>query len=300
MGWIAIFTDDPGWHGAELKRALAQRGFEARFVSLTEGRFALGPDAPGLRLADWPDLPLAAFVRGVPGGSLEQVVLCLDVLHALEALSIPVYNAGRGIERSVDKALTSVLLQRCGLNVPPTWVTRSTEQALTIAEAELARGHDLVSKPLFGSQGEGVRRLDKPSDLVWLNASGGIYYLQRFIPSLGEGYADIRVFVIAGRAVAAMRRQGRSFLNNLAQGGLGVAIPLERTLAEYAVAATRALALDYAGVDLIQDKQGCYWLIEVNGIPAWKGVQSACQLPITEFLVDDFIDRKLKLNEAAA
>ena len=38
MNQIAIFTDDPGWHGTRLKRAFAARGFDSCYVSLTACR----------------------------------------------------------------------------------------------------------------------------------------------------------------------------------------------------------------------------------------------------------------------
>jgi len=92
VGRIAIFTDDPGWHGKQLSLAFASRGYSCDYVSLTECRFAIEPGRhpiyiPGFEHA----LPDAAFVRGVPGGSLEEVVLYLDFLHALKAMGIPVY-----------------------------------------------------------------------------------------------------------------------------------------------------------------------------------------------------------------
>src|SRR3569833_2405640 len=69
------------------------------------------------------ELPDGVFVLGVPGGTLEQVILRLDFLHVLPLLGVPVYNSVRAIEKSVDKAMTSLLLHRAGIPTPPTWVT---------------------------------------------------------------------------------------------------------------------------------------------------------------------------------
>ena len=83
MGRIAIFTDDPGWHGRQLRTAFANHGYESDFVSLTECRFVIKAGKNPLYIPSFEhDLPDAAFVRGVPGGSLEEVVLYLDFLHA--------------------------------------------------------------------------------------------------------------------------------------------------------------------------------------------------------------------------
>jgi len=296
---IAIFTDDPGWHGKRLMQAFAEYDCRAEYVSLTECRLMLASGRlpvwiPGFDQA----LPDAAFVRGVPGGSLEEVVLYLDVLHALKLLGVPVYNDGRAIERSVDKGMTSFLLLRAGLPTPPTWVLGDPEAARRIAESELQHGHLLISKPLFGSQGEGIRRIEKMTDLFWLTSSRGVYYLQRFVHAAGEGYYDHRVFVINGRAVAAMRRRGKSWLNNVAQGADCEWIEASDELAELAVRATRTLEMDYAGVDIMLDRDGHYTVIEVNSVPAWKGLESVCAVNIAVLLVEDLLGRYLGLSRS--
>lgn len=295
MGRIAIFTDDPGWHGKQLRLAFANLGYNSDYVSLTQCSFTIEPgmnpiSIPGFQRA----LPDAAFVRGVPGGSLEEVVLYLDFLHALKILNVPVYNDGHAIERSVDKGMTSFLLHNAGLPTPLTWVLRNRDDALDIAENELKKGNLLISKPLFGSQGEGIRRIEKMTDLFWLTDSHGIYYLQRFVHCLGIGFSDNRVFVVNGQAVAAMRRRGKSWLNNVARGASCERVDLNDELANLAVKATTALAMDYAGVDIIQDKDGHYTVIEVNSIPAWKGLESVCDTSIAQVLADDLINRYVK------
>lgn len=295
MQRIAIFTDDPGWHGKQLQKAFADWGYQSCFVSLTECQFHLGGSSLPLAIPEFgQSLPSAAFVRGVPGGSLQEVILYLDVLHALKALDVPVYNSARAIERSVDKGMTSFLLHCAGLPTPPTWVLRDRDSALAIAENELNQGHFVISKPLFGSQGEGIRRIEKKTDLFWLTASFGVYYLQRFVRCAGQGFSDHRVFVINGKAVAAMRRRGTSWLNNVARGAQCEPVAIEDGLAELAVKAVDALAMDYAGVDIIETQDGQYSIIEVNSIPAWKGLQSVCPVNVADLLAADLVNRYLK------
>jgi tetrahydromethanopterin:alpha-L-glutamate ligase len=288
---IVIFTDDPGWHGRQLLQAFGRRDCHAVYVSLTACHFSLEAE-PFIRIPGFDSaLPDAAFVRGVPGGSLEEVVFYLDVLHGLQRLGVPVYNDAGAIERSVDKAMTSLLLKHAGLATPMTWVLRDREQALAIAERELLAGHYLISKPLFGSQGEGIRRLEKSTDVMWLTSSRGIYYLQRFVECEDDGYADLRVFVIGGRVVAGMRRRGISWLNNVARGASCEAIVVDGELAELAIRAVEILDMDYAGVDIIKDARGEYCVIEVNSVPAWKGLQSVCDIDVAECLVAHLCER---------
>ncbi len=294
MGKIAIFTDDAGWHGKRLTQAFAKRGFNSEFVSLTECKIQLEDQGLPIRIPHFEhSLPDAVFVRGVAGGSLEEVVFYLDILHALKLLNIPVYNDAYAIERSVDKGMTSFLLKQAGLPTPATWVIRERSKALKIAEKELKQGHYLISKPLFGSQGEGIRRIEKMLDLFWLTSSNGIYYFQRFVECEGEGFSDTRVFVINGKAIAAMRRNGVSWLNNVARGASCEQVELSPVLSELAIKATQALKMDYAGVDIIKDVNGQHHIIEVNSIPAWKGLESVCQFNVAQLLVDDLLGRYL-------
>lgn len=293
MGRIAIITDDPGWHGARLRRAFAARGFESDYVSLTACRLHLDAPWPPVALPGFESaLPDGVFVRGVPGGSLEQVVFYLDILHALDMLDIPVYNDARAIERTVDKGMTSFLLNRAGIPTPPTWVVNDREQALTIATGELANGHHLVSKPLFGSQGAGLHRYQRSEDLDHLADSDGTYYLQRFIDCGDQPSHDWRVFVINGKAVAAMRRCGLTWLNNVAQGARCEPVRLDDLLlCRLAEDSVRVVGMAYAGVDIIRDAQGRYSVIEINSVPAWKGLQSVTELVIADALADDFCRR---------
>jgi tetrahydromethanopterin:alpha-L-glutamate ligase len=299
---VVIFTDDPGWHGERLREAFESRSVEVSFASLRDCLFDLDrpgrdPVNSGVVIPGYEGrLPDGVFVRGVPGGTLEQVVLRLDYLHALKLLGVPVYNDGRAIERTVDKAMTSFVLARAGIATPATWVTESSAEARDIAARATAGGRELVIKPLFGSQGAGLKRVSEIAALPSAAEYDGVYYLQRYIEPAAGGWHDWRVFVIDGSAVAAMTRHGRDWITNVSKGGRCEPVDLAerddlRSLAEHAVA---ALEMDYAGVDLIRDREGRTHVVEVNGIPAWKGLQSVSRVNIAQRLVDDFLDRYLQ------
>jgi len=297
MAEVLVVTDDPGWHGKRLQEAFLARAVNTRFVSLRDCGFDLQHPGRPIAIPGCGDsLPDGVFVRGVPGGTLEQVVVRLDVLHALKLLGVPVYNDGRAIERTVDKAMTSFVLASAGIATPATWVTESQSAAAEIVRAEIAAGHELVIKPLFGSQGARLQRIGVANELPAAVDYDGVYYLQRFISSGTEGWHDLRVFVIHGRAVAAMQRHGKSWITNVSQGARCVPVDLSSNADVGALAekACRALQMDYAGVDLIRDGNEVLYVIEVNGIPAWKGLQSVTQASIASMLANDFVDRYLR------
>ncbi len=288
---IAIVTDDPGWHGRELARALAARGLSSAFVSLSECRLELEEDSVRVAVPGFAALPRALFSRGIPGGTLEQVILRLDFLHRMEALGIPVYNNTRAIERTVDKAMTSLLLTAGGVPGPRTWVCESEAQARDCLSAAIARGEALVLKPLFGSQGQGLRLLRQQADLPGPAAVRGVYYLQRYLPPRKEVHEDLRVLVIGGRAVAAMRRRSDHWITNRAQGARCEPLPLREELCRLAVRACELTGVEYGGVDLMRDRDGRLLVTEVNSMPAWRGLQQATGIEIAPLLVEDFLDR---------
>ncbi|MCU7930878.1 MAG: RimK family alpha-L-glutamate ligase [Candidatus Thiodiazotropha sp. (ex Codakia rugifera)] len=286
---IAIVTDDPGWHGTRLREAFGQQGCDTQFVSLQACGFDLSGDGHGLVIPGFDVLPDGVFVRGVPGGTLEQVVFYLDVLHALKQLGVCVYNDGRAIERSVDKGMTSFLLHSAAIPTPPTWVLSEGQGLSKSLRHEFKVGNELVLKPLFGSQGEGLVRIRDGKDLPDQLVCNGIYYLQRFIPTDGEDAHDWRVFVINGKAVAAMLRCGQGWISNVAQGANCHPAVVDGQLRELAEAAAGALDMHYAGVDILRDRQGNPYVIEVNSIPAWKGLQQVCSVDVAKLLVGDFL-----------
>ncbi|MCX8003599.1 MAG: RimK family alpha-L-glutamate ligase [Burkholderiaceae bacterium] len=298
---VAIFTDERGgWHSARLLAALRARGAQGRCVNLAACRFDTGRSAHGLVIPGFGDaLPDAAIVRGIAAGTFEQVTARLGILHALRELGVAVYNDARAIERSVDKAMTSFLLHRAGVPTPRAWAGESEAAARREVMRAQAAGAALVLKPLFGSQGKGVTRVGRVGRrnvaLPSLARFAGYAYLQQYVDG-GTDY-DWRVFVIGGTAVAAMRRVSRHWVRNVAAGARCEAAPLSGAVAAAADLAQRAaaaLGLDYAGVDLLPDADGRPWVIEVNGVPAWRGLQSVCAFDIAARLVDDLLDRRLR------
>ena len=299
---IIIFTDElatlGGWHGEQLTLAFENRGEKAIFTSLKDCVLDFSSDKPAvhipqLKVNGLKAIPKAALVRGIAGGTLQQVTMRLNILHILKQLGVVVYNDGRAIERTVDKAMTSFLLHQAGIATPHTWVCESREQAHTIIQAQVKNNQPLVIKPLFGSQGQGVRLLNAhmalpvPMD----DFVDGVFYLQTFVAATH----DYRVFVVNNRAVAAMRRQGESWLHNVAQGAKCASI-YDTDILAIAVQAAKALDIAYCGVDIIRDNAGKLYVLEVNSIPAWRGLQSVGDVNIAALLADDLLAKLSLLN----
>ena len=297
---VVIMADETGWHTRQLQAALRARGCVGRCVDLADCRIDTTATWHGLVIPGFGRaLPDAALVRGIAGGSFEQVTKRLGVLHALRDLGVPVYNDARAIERSVDKSATSLLLHAARVATPPAWATESLAQAQRIALREGAAGHALVLKPVFGSQGRGLQRVGQVAGVhhalpVIETAYGSLAYLQRFVPALVSPGFDWRVLVVGGRAVASMRRVSTHWIHNVAQGARCEPAELTEALAQLAESAARALGLDYAGVDLMPSgTPENIQVIEVNGVAAWQGLQRVTGFNIAGAIVADLLDRRL-------
>jgi RimK family alpha-L-glutamate ligase len=284
---IAVLSTRSGWHTDELQRAILERGHEPfllPYESLVArlGAHAIPAPRLGSQVPDAFDCD-AVIARIIPNGSLEQIIYRIDALHWLEDAGVAVVNPPRAIERTVDKFYTSALLERAGLATPQTVVCERLEDA---AAAFRAMG-DVIVKPLFGSMGLGMVRVSD-EETAWrvfraLEAIRGVYYLQRAIPHEGR---DIRAFVIGDRVVAAIERRSPGWRTNISRGGAATDISLSAELSEMALRAARAVGAEYAGVDLLPAQDGTVYVLEVNGIPGWRGLQEATSFDVAGALID--------------
>jgi RimK family alpha-L-glutamate ligase len=287
---VAILGSRSGWHEARLARALGERGVEPVVAPITA---LVAGVADGVRLAAGGvrlDGCVAVIVRAIPGGSLEQVIFRVDALHRLARLGVAVVNSPRCIERTVDKYFTSTLLEEAGLPTPRTRVCERLDDALAAFEA---LGGDVVVKPLFGSEGRGIVRVSDP-DLAYrtcraLEVTRSVFYLQEFV---AHGGRDIRAFVVGGRLVAAMTRRGTGWKTNVSQGARTEPLALPDALERLSVQAAAVLEADYAGVDLLRTDDGRVLVIEVNGIPGWRGLQQTTDVDVAGVIAEHAIARR--------
>jgi tetrahydromethanopterin:alpha-L-glutamate ligase len=285
---IALFLEEESgdWHVRRLAAAMRRRGASVVVTSLPRCAFdtalASGIDIPDFEGA----LPDAVFVRSISAGTLEQITFRLGLLHALRESGVRVWNDARAIERCVDKSTTTFLLQQAGI---PTPRTRTMEGDAPARDYVADAGRSLIFKPLFGSQGKGLLRVEELSDLPAPEAADSIYYLQDFVPPSGEGFEDWRVIATRSRVIAAMGRKAGTWITNVHQGGSPMPCQPTPEMRALAAAALAAVDADYAGVDLIRAPDGHLLVLEVNSNPSWRGLQSVSDIDVAEAIVEDFL-----------
>jgi RimK family alpha-L-glutamate ligase len=282
---VLILSARTGWHTDELCRALTARGHQPRvahYESLVAHLGGQDSCSPVVE-AD------AVLARIIPNGSLEQIIYRVDALHWIEDQGIPVVNSARAIERSVDKFYTTALLQQASLPVPETVVCERADDAMAAIRRMLDGGSEVIIKPIFGSMGHGLVRV-ADLELAWrvvrpLEQMRSVFYVQRAIDHDGR---DVRLFVVGGGVVGAIERTAPAgdWRTNVARGGSARAIDPPPAWQEHALMATAAVGADYAGVDLLLSRSGELFVLEVNGIPGWQGLQAATGVDVAAAIVE--------------
>lgn len=289
---VAILGSGGGWHVDALVGACRARGHEVRLLPIQALVAQIGGAPRLLAGGESLDELDAVLVRIIPRGSLEQIIFRVDALHWLEARGIAVVNSATAIERTVNKFYTSALLEQAGLLTPRTVVTERLDAAM----AAFAEMGDVIVKPLFGSNGRGMVRVSD-EEIAYrvfraLEMERAVFYVQQAVPHEGR---DVRAFVVGERVVAAAWRRAAGWRTNIARGGRAETTQLPPAWVEMSLAAARAVGAEHAGVDLLPATSGEVFVLEVNGIPGWRGLQGTTTLDIADAIVhhvEDLVGRR--------
>tara|TARA_B100000886_G_scaffold323787_1_gene267878 strand:+ start:2696 stop:3604 length:909 start_codon:yes stop_codon:yes gene_type:complete len=286
MKKLIILTDKNGWHCRQLKNSAEKRGFDVYVEDLKN--LSLHIENNDHHVLDSKNQKIAfsnIFVRYVPGGSLEEIVHYLNILRSLRLNGCNVINTATQIEKTVDKSLTSLILRDNNISTPDTWVLRGDDQLYEKVD-KLLKKNILIYKPLFGSQGENIVKIKNIDDLKKIDNSTNIYYLQKFIET--KPSHDYRVLVISNtknRKMYSMARYGKTFINNVSAGGECTPIALGKEIIEKSIQVSKLFQIPFCGIDLIKEREKIY-VIEINSVPAWRGLQSITKDNISESITD--------------
>jgi ribosomal protein S6--L-glutamate ligase len=279
---VAVLGGGQGWHVADLVRAGRLLDLHVETLVFRGARVELGAGQAGV-FFDGRDISSfeRVIVRSMPAGSLEQVIFRMDALQRIDGHHGRVLNRPRALECAIDKYLSAARLEANGLPVPPTVTSETARDALQGFED---LGGDVVLKPLFGSEGKGVERLRSGeyarARFAELEAAGSVIHIQRFIDHPGH---DLRLFVIGGSVIGGMRRHAPpdgSSITNIARGGRAEGFDPPPSLRTLALEAARAVGAEVAGVDVVPDRQGNHWVLEVNAVPGWRALSEVTGIDV--------------------
>lgn len=222
------------------------------------------------------------------------------VIRQFEMMNIFSTVDSNALLRSRDKLRSMQLLSREGIDFPKTIYTNMRTNVEETIKA--VGGVPLIVKSLEGTQGLGVMLLEsKKAAISVLEAFNSIRaetMVQEFIEEAGG--ADIRVFIVDGKIVGAMKRQGKpgEFRSNLHRGGTANIIELTKKEKSAALRAAVTMGLDVAGVDMLQSKRGPL-VLEVNSSPGLEGIEAATNEDIALKIIQ-YVERSINKKRKRA
>lgn len=285
---IGILASEGSWYFKDLERAGRDLGLSCVRLDFERLISSVGTGVEIVECRSYdpasisgpsPRLDLV-IVRTMPPGSLEQVVYRMDALARLQHGETRVVNSPKSLECAVDKYLTTARLQAGGLPVPDTIVCEHEDDAMDAFER---LGGDVVVKPLFGAEGRGIVRVSDPDmahrtfrTLMRLNS---VLYLQRFIDHAGY---DVRVMVLGGQVLGGMKRfSPNDFRTNVARQAIAESHLPTTDEMELSLKAAAITGADIAGIDLLYDRDGRCFVIEVNAVPGWMAFGRANKIDVS-------------------
>ena len=282
---IAILSRDSGLYSTRRLRDVGrERGHEVRVIDYLRCYMDITSHRPRM-LYQGEDLN--DYDAVIPRIGASATFYGTAVVRQWEMMGVFPCNESQAISRSRDKLRSMQLLARAGVGLPVTGFANSTKDIGGLID--IVGGAPLVIKLIEGTQGVGVILAEtrKAAEAV-IEAFRGLdanILVQEFIKEAGG--ADLRCFVVGGRVVAAMKRQGAEgeFRSNLHRGGSAQKVKLSPEERATAKRAAKTMGLNVAGVDLLRSNHGPV-VMEVNSSPGLEGIENATGVDVAGAVID--------------
>ncbi|MEM8638399.1 MAG: 30S ribosomal protein S6--L-glutamate ligase [Cyanobacteria bacterium P01_G01_bin.54] len=282
---IAILSQDPHLYSTRrLKEAGEGQGHRMRVINYLRCYMNITSHNPTIV---YNGKPLEDFDAIIPRIGASRTFYGTAVVRQFEVMGVFSPNESQAISRSRDKLRCLQILAREGIGLPVTGFAHATQDIDGLIET--VGGAPLVIKLLEGTQGLGVVLAEtKQAARSVIEAFRGLeanILVQEFIEE-AKG-ADIRCFVVGGKVVAAMKRQGApgEFRSNLHRGGFAQAMKLTPEERTTAIRSAKAMGLQVAGVDLLRSNHGPV-VMEVNSSPGLEGIERATEVDVAGKIID--------------
>ncbi|BBL46703.1 MULTISPECIES: RimK family alpha-L-glutamate ligase [Metallosphaera] len=275
----------------QLLLEIKARGHTAYYIRVSRINSSIGEDL-GISYAGKKLEIDGALIRNLGFlTTIEQMIRRVDVLREIESRGVVTMNNVGSMLLARDKYASISRLHKAGIPVPYTALVEDPFEVMRLVE----EWGEVVIKPLVGSLGLGSVKVSDP-DIAFRVAKSILsvnqpVYVQKYVKKPNR---DIRAFVVGDRLLGSIYRISQeNWKTNVAQGALVQAISSAdlKEIEEISVKATKALGLDYSGVDIVEDLEGGYKVLEVNGAPMWKGFQTATSLNPAKYIVNLLLEK---------
>ena len=278
-----------------LIEAAEERGHEVHVLDVLRCYMNITSHRPSIH---YKGEELSGFDAVIPRIGASVTFYGTAVLRQFEMMGVYPLNESVAITRSRDKLRSLQLLARKGIGLPVTGFAHSPDDIQDMMK--MVGGAPSVIKLLEGTQGIGVvlAETKKAAESV-IEAFMGLktnILIQEFIKE--SGGTDIRCFVVGGRVVAAMKRQGAEgeFRSNIHRGGSATLVRLTPEERSTAVRAAKITGLNVCGVDILRSNHGPL-VMEVNSSPGLQGIETTTEKDVAGMIIS-FIEKNAKPHKA--
>ena len=282
---IAILSQDAALYSTRrLKEAGEQQGHEVRVINYLRCYMNITSHRPSIV---YNGKPLENFDAIIPRIGASKTFYGTAVVRQFEVMGVFSTNESQAISRSRDKLRSLQILAREGVGLPVTGFAHATQDIDGLIET--VGGAPLVIKLLEGTQGIGVVLAETyqaaKSVIEAFRGLNANILVQEFIAE-AKG-SDLRCFVVGGKVIASMKRQGAEgeFRSNLHRGGNATSIKLTPEERSTAIRAAKAMGLRVAGVDLLRSNHGPV-VMEVNSSPGLEGIEKTTGVDVAGKIIE--------------
>lgn len=293
MVHIALIGE-PTWESQQVKNEIIKRGCKFTWIDPAKIVMISGSVNPLFEISEYGNPDVVLFRLMAIGLKIPKKKFVDDIglaiLTFFEAAGVPTMNPSYAIRNSMHKHYAHVLLTKAGLPTPLSCYAQTPEVAL---KALKKIGYPAVIKPLMGSQGKGVVKVNSPEEAEkdLLERLEYPVIIEEYVEKVGN--RDTRVFVVGEQAIAAMHRIAKpgTFITNVHMGGSVKGLyPVPDDLAELAIKAAKTLNLIMAGIDIMEDPDRGYMILETNSVPGFQGLYKATGVNMAPFIVEKAIE----------
>jgi len=294
---IAILSANPNLYSTQrLLEAACQRGHEGVVVNHLNCQVMIEGGNPSVLYEGRELEPFDAIVPRI-GASVTDYGCA--IVRQFEMMKVFTTAKSQAITRSRNKLRSLQVLSKAGVGLPKTVFANHPKNGNVTQLIELVGGPPVVIKLLEGTQGIGVVLAETAKAAKsTIEAFYGLkkhVLVQEFVAE-AKG-SDLRAFVVGGRVVGAMKRQGLEgeFRSNIHRGGNAFAVELTADEEQTAIDAARALGLKVAGVDMLPSERGPL-VLEVNSSPGLEGIEKATNIDVAGEIIS-YIEEKIRADE---
>jgi glutathione synthase/RimK-type ligase-like ATP-grasp enzyme len=211
---------------------------------------------------------------------------------ALNSLGERWLNSPLAIMAAENKPRQLALACKIGFSIPNTLITNDFDKVQSFLKKEV-----VVAKPLR----EALIESDDSEKVIFTSRIENITEADKLgvetVPVIYQNEilkeADIRVTVI-GNQVYAVKILSQEHVDTKTDWRRGSRIDLPHHIHELppqihekCITLVQELGLRFGAIDLILDKVGQYWFLEVNPNGQWAWIQNRTRLPLTQAIVDE-------------